>query len=83
MQDNVFNYRNRLSRDVVTLFKSRVALFEGSWLKNFKGTAFVPNGEGWPGAEKNAGYTYPDGGNIDTEIAYLYGIAAQSAETVA
>lgn len=53
MTDGLFAYRNRLSLDAVTLFKSRVALFEASWLKNFKGTAFVPNGEGWPGKQKN------------------------------
>lgn len=36
--------KNRLSKDCAILLKSRVALYEGSWLKNFKGTAFVPNG---------------------------------------
>lgn len=40
--------KNRLSKDCAILLKSRVALYEGSWLKNFKGTAFVPNGPGWP-----------------------------------
>ena len=40
--------KNRLSKDCATLLKSRVALYEGSWLKNIKGTAFVPNGPGWP-----------------------------------
>ena len=46
------NYKaeaTRANSDVCKLVKSRVALFEGSWLKNFKGTAFVPGGEGWPG----------------------------------
>ena len=33
--------------------KSRVALFEGTWLKYFKNTAFVPNGNGWPGKAKD------------------------------
>ena len=37
--------KTRISKDVALLFKSRVALFEGTWLKYFKGTAFVPNGE--------------------------------------
>ena len=37
----------RINRDVALLLKSRVALFEGTWLKYFKGTAFVPKGEGW------------------------------------
>ncbi len=53
----------RISADVALLIKSRVALYEGSWLKNFAGTPFVPNGEGWPGATKeyNAGYQFPEG----------------------
>ncbi len=84
MSDGLFSHRNRLSHDVVTLFKSRVALFEASWLKNFKGTAFVPNGEGWPGKQKeyNAAYEYPLG-SIDKEIAYFYDIAIKCAEEVA
>lgn len=84
MTEGLFAYRNRLSPDVVTLFKSRVALFEASWLKSFKGTAFVPNGEGWPGKQKayNANYEYPSG-NIDAEIAYFYDIAVKSSEAVA
>ncbi|WP_321332563.1 RagB/SusD family nutrient uptake outer membrane protein [uncultured Bacteroides sp.] len=54
------------------LVKSRVALFEGTWLKYFKGTAFVPQGEGWPGKDKdyNANYSYPSG-SIDNEINYF------------
>ena len=42
---DIDNRRNRLSPDVAQLIKSRVALFEGSWLHYFKGTAFVPNGK--------------------------------------
>ena len=84
MTDGLFAYRNRLSLDAVTLFKSRVALFEASWLKNFKGTAFVPNGEGWPGKQKeyNTDYEYPLG-SIDDEIMYFYDIAAKCSEEVA
>lgn len=39
----------RINKDAAMLVKSRVALFEATWLQNFKGTAFVPGGEGWPG----------------------------------
>lgn len=76
--------RNRLSPDVAQLIKSRVALFEASWLHNFKGTAFVPNGEGWPGKSKdyNANYEYPSG-NIDEEIKFFFTKAAESAQVVA
>lgn len=84
MSDGLFSHRNRLSPDVATLFKSRVALFEASWLKNFNGTAFVPNGEGWPGAQKdyNTGYEYPSG-SIEAESKYFFEIAARCAEEVA
>lgn len=84
LKDNFDSNRNRLSRDVATLVKSRVALFEGTWLKNFKDTPFVPNGEGWPGKQKdyNANYEYPSG-NIDKEIEYFLTTATESAEEVA
>jgi hypothetical protein len=36
MADNFSARRTRISKDVAYLFKSRVALFEGPWLTNFK-----------------------------------------------
>lgn len=74
----------RASVNAALLLKSRVALFEGTWLKYFKGTPFVPGGAGWPGQEKsyNAGYAYPTG-NIDSEIAYFLDAAKTAAKTVA
>lgn len=76
--------RNRLSQPCAQLMKSRVALYEATWLKYFKGTAFVPNGTGWPGASKdyNASYKYPSG-SIDTEIDYFLTVAMAAAKTVA
>ena len=76
--------RNRVSPDVARLVKARVALFEGSWLKNFAGTAFVPNGEGWPGKTKdyNANYEYP-AGDIQAESKWFYETARDAAEEVA
>ena len=81
---DIDNRRNRLSPDVAQLIKSRVALFEGSWLHYFKGTAFVPNGEGWPGKSKdyNANYEYPTG-SIEKESEYFFQVAAESAQIVA
>lgn len=81
---DIDNRRNRLSPDVAQLMKSRVALFEGSWLYHFKGTAFVPNGEGWPGKKKdyNANYEYREG-SIDSEIKHFFTVAAESAKIVA
>lgn len=74
----------RINKDVAILLKSRVALFEGTWLKYFKGTAFVPNGDGWPGKQKeyNADYNYPSG-SIDNEIDYFLTIAMETSKTVA
>lgn len=72
----------KISADLARLIKSRVALFEGTWLKYFKGTAFAPNGEGWPGKAKNADYTYPSG-SIDEEIKYFLTIAAKEAKAIA
>lgn len=74
----------RINRDVALLMKSRVALFEGTWLKYFKGTAFVPNGEGWPGLTKNynAAYQFPSG-SIDNEINWFFEQAMASSKEVA
>lgn len=74
----------RINKDVALLIKSRVALYEGTWLKYFKGTAFVPNGEGWPGKAKeyNVSYQYPSG-NIDSEISWFLDQAMSASKEVA
>jgi len=74
----------RIGKDAAILLKSRVALFEGTWLKYFKGSAFVPNGDGWPGSAKdyNASYQFPSG-SIDNEINYFLDIAMESSKTIA
>ena len=74
----------RINRDLAFLIKSRVALYEGTWLKYFKGTAFVPNGEGWPGKSKeyNANYQYPSG-SIENEINYFLDEAISASKEVA
>ena len=84
MKGNFETRHTRISPDVAKLFKSRVALYEGSWLTNFVGTPFVPDGPGWPGKNKdyNADYKYPTG-SIDAEAKYFFQIAVQSAEEVA
>lgn len=84
MSENFESRRTRISPDVATLFKSRVALYEGSWLTNFKNTPFVPNGTGWPGATKdyNANYQFPNG-SIDEEIKNFLEIAVASSEAIA
>ena len=74
----------RISQECAYLMKSRVALFEGSWLTNFKDTPFVPNGNGWPGAAKdyNKDYQFP-AGDIDQEAQFFFQEAVKSAELVA
>ena len=76
--------KNRVTRDCAILLKSRVALYEASWLKNFKGTAFVPGGPGWAGANKeyNAGYTFPSG-SIDNEINFFFDEAIAASQIIA
>ena len=76
--------RTRISRDVAELLKSRVALFEGTWLKYFKNTSLVPGSATWPGKQKeyNSGFAFPSG-SIDSEIEYFLTIAMESANKIA
>ena len=76
--------KNRISKPCAQLFSSRVALFEATWEKYFKETAFVPNGPGWPGKTKsyNASYQFPSG-SIDNEIAFFLDKAMVEAKAVA
>ncbi len=72
----------RIGYDAVQLFKSRIALYEGSWLTNFAETPFVPNGTGWPGASKNSGYQFP-AGSIQQEARWFLQQSVDAAEKVA
>ena len=84
METSIEDKNTRISKDVALLLKSRVALYEGTWLKYFKGTAFVPNGEGWTGKDKeyNSNYSYPSG-DIDSEINYFLDEAMKASALVA
>lgn len=75
--------RTRLNADVARLIKSRVALYTGTWLKNFAGTPFVPNGEGWPGKTKdyNANYQFPTG-SLEAEANWFLDQAIAAAKEV-
>lgn len=68
-----------LNKDCARLFRSRVALFEGTWLKYHKGTALVPGGPGWPGDKADLGSDF----NIDNEISYFFTEAKNSAKPLA
>jgi hypothetical protein len=74
--------KQRPSKYVAQIIKSRVALFEATWLKYFKGTAFVPNGPDWPGAGTHSGYQFP-AGSIDAEINWFLEQAMTAAQAVA
>lgn len=63
--------KNRVSLNVAYLLHARVALFEATWEKYHKGTAFVPSGQGWPGKDA-------EGYNAETEIAYFHEAIAAS-----
>lgn len=76
--------RTRVNLDAALLFKSRVALYEGSWEKNFAGTAFVPGTEEWPGKSKeyNAGFSFPSG-SAQNEWNFFFQEAMTAAKEVA
>lgn len=67
--------KNRVTKDVAYLLKSRVALYEATWEKHHAGTAFVPGGQGWPGKDAQ-GY------DAQTEIKYFLGEAMSAAKAV-
>lgn len=75
------NGKNRLNLNAAYLLKSRVALYEGTWLKHHKGTAQVPGGSGWPGATQSylSGYSI----DIDNEIRFFLQEAKSAAKVVA
>lgn len=71
----------RINKSVALLLKSRVALFEASWLKNFAGTAFVPGTDEWPGKSKdyNANFSYQSG-SIENEYNWFFEQAMAAAK---
>lgn len=74
---------SRISEQAAWLLKSRVALFEGSWLKNFEGTPFVPCSEGWGGYSKayNSTYQFPRG-SAQSEANWFFEQAMVAAKRV-
>lgn len=80
MQDDVHN-NVRLTRNAALLAKSRVALFEGSFLTYHKGTPRVPGAAGWPGA--NMSYNSNFNINLDAEIDFFLTQAMEASREVA
>ena len=73
--------KNRLTKNVALQFKSRVALYEASWLKYHNGTDRVPGGPGWPGA--NVDYLADFSIDIDKEVDFFLTEAMNAAKQVA
>ena len=74
----------RITKNAALVLKARVALFEATWEKYHAGTALVPNGKGWPGAEKdyNKGYQFPSG-SPEAEVNFFLDQAINASQTVA
>lgn len=77
LKNNPVGGKNRITKNAALLLKSRVALFEASWLTYHKGTAMVPGGKGWPGkAEDLTDFS------IDNEIAFFIKETKSAAKEV-
>lgn len=74
--DNPPGGKNRISKNVAYLLHARVALYEATWEKYHRGTAFVPGGNGWPGTDAQ-GY------NADSEIDFFLNEAMTASKVVA
>lgn len=74
--------KTRISKDVANMIKARVALYEATWMKYFKGTAFVPGGVDWPGAQKeyNKNYTIS---NYDMLVDSLFQVCMDASKGIA
>ncbi|MGQ1889901.1 RagB/SusD family nutrient uptake outer membrane protein [Thermophagus sp. OGC60D27] len=84
LSNNPNGGKTRITRNAAILLKARVALFEATWLKYHAGTPLVPNGPGWPGAEKdyNSGYTFPSG-SLQGEIDFFLDEAMEASSEIA
>ncbi len=79
--------RVRITKNAALVLKARVALFEATWEKYHAGTSHVPNGPGWPGAEKdyNQNYQFPSGsleGEVDFFLSEAMGAASLIADAI-
>ena len=75
LQESAPGGKNRISRDAALLLRSRAALFEATWEKYHKGTAFVPGGPGWPGKAEDI-----QGFDIDSSINHFLDEAMKSSK---
>ncbi len=80
LKDNA-NNKQRINKNVARLFKSRVALYEGTFEKYHKGSGRVPGDDAWPGKDKewNKGKTF----DINKEVEFFLTEAKKEAKIVA
>ncbi|MBQ6284538.1 MAG: RagB/SusD family nutrient uptake outer membrane protein [Bacteroidales bacterium] len=71
--------KNRITKDLALLIKSRVALYEATFEKYHKGSGRVPGDSNWPGASKNSGKSF----NIDGEVKFFLQQCLDAAAQVA
>ncbi len=81
MLNTVMSKKNRLTKDAALLAKSRVALYEASYLTYHRGTPRVPGEQGWPGA--NMSYNSSFSINLDQEIDYFLDQAMDASKQIA
>lgn len=67
--------KNRITKNAAYLLKSRVGLYEASWETYHAGTAFVPNGPGYPGEAVDY--------NADQEIAFFLTQSKEASVAIA
>lgn len=81
LSDNPVGGKNRITRNVALLLKSRVALYEATFETYHRGTPRVPGEAGWPGArmDYNSGFSI----DLDKEIAFFTDQAMAAAKEVA
>ena len=74
--------KQRVTRDLALLIKSRVALYEGTFEKYHKGPGRVPGDSGWPGSSKdyNSGKTFDINGEVSWFLSQCIDAAAQVAD---
>lgn len=72
--------KTRISEDAAIFLKSRVALYEATWLMYHK--EYVPGGDKWPGKNIYPGYKFP-AGNYQAGIDYFLKRAYEAADSIA
>lgn len=84
LMQNTNMANTRINAQVAMLLKSRVALYEGTFEKNFAGTAFVPGSSEWPGKDKdyNGDFAFKSG-SAENEWKYFLTEAVNASDIVA